>query len=188
VFDESIDKIVGVVHAKDILKKTIGEDEFSLDDIKREAYFVPESKRIEELLTEFKQQRMHLAIAVDEYGGTAGLITLEDILEELVGEIQDEFDEEEETIRRINDDSVLCSSRIRLDDLNEALGLGLPEEHADTLGGFLYVTIGRVPRTGETLRHNGLVFKVESVVRQRIDKVIISGLRSLERKVENGQG
>lgn len=186
VFDDTIDKIVGVIHAKDLLKRMLVTEDFSLSEMTRDVYFVPESKKIDELLTEFKKRKVHLAIAVDEYGGTAGLITLEDILEELVGDIQDEFDMEEEPIRQIDDDTLLCSSRLRLDDLHEKLGLELPEEHADTLGGFLYVSIGRVPRVGEKISYNGLEFEVHSVEGQRIDKVMVRGLKHFTRRVEDG--
>lgn len=188
VFDETIDKIVGVIHTKDMLKKMVTGADFSLKEIRRDVYFVPESKKIDELLSEFKQRKMHLAIAVDEYGGTAGLITLEDILEELVGDIQDEFDSEEEFIERVDDDTVVCSSRVPIDDLNHEFGLDLPEESADTLGGFLYVTIGRVPRPGDSVTRGGVEFKVQSVVRQRIGKVMITGLKMAGRKIEDGLG
>jgi CBS domain containing-hemolysin-like protein len=188
VFDESIDKIVGVIHTKDLLEKMVTEEEFSLSSLRRDAYFVPESKMIDELLSEFKRRKIHLAIVVDEYGGTAGLVTLEDVLEELVGDIQDEFDSEEELIKRIDDDTALCDSRVRLDDINEELGLNLPVGAADTLGGFLYETIGRVPRVGEVLTRSGIEFKIHSVVRQRIGKVHIKGLSSIARGVENGTG
>ena len=188
VFDESIDKIVGVIHTKDLLKKTVENKELSLADIQRDVYFVPESKKIDELLTEFKQRKIHIAIVVDEYGGTAGLITLEDVLEELVGDIQDEFDTEEELIKKLDDDSVLCNSRVHLDDLNEALGLDLPEGDVDTLGGFLYEMIGRVPRVGESFHRGELEFEIHSVARQRIDEVLIRGLRSLGRRVQDNIG
>jgi CBS domain containing-hemolysin-like protein len=188
VFDESIDKIVGVVHTKDLLKKMTTEEDFTLRSLRRDAYFVPESKMIDELLSEFKKLKIHLAIVVDEYGGTAGLITLEDVLEELVGDIQDEFDTEEELIGRIDDDTVLCNARVRLDDINEALGLDLPESDVDTLGGFLYETIGRVPRVGEVMERGRVQFKIQSVVRQRIDKVLIKGLSSMRRGIEDGIG
>ena len=185
VFDESIDKIVGVVHTKDLLKKMVTEEDFTLSSLRREVYFVPESKMIDELLSEFKKRKIHLAIVVDEYGGTAGLITLEDVLEELVGDIQDEFDAEEALIKRIDDDTALCNGRVRLDEFNEVLGLDLPEGEADTLGGFLYEMIGRVPRVGETVSRSGIELKVHSVVRQRIDEVLVKGLGSVPKDMED---
>ncbi|MDH3215778.1 MAG: hemolysin family protein [Candidatus Krumholzibacteria bacterium] len=188
VFDDSIDKIVGVIHTKDLLKKLVTEKEFSLVTLRRDVHFVPESKMIDELLSEFKKLKIHLAIVVDEYGGTAGLITLEDVLEELVGDIQDEFDTEEEMIKRIDEDTAVCSSRVRLDDVNQELGLDLPVGDVDTLGGFLYETIGRVPRVGEVLTRGAIEFKIQSVVRQRIDKILVKGLSSIENGIEGGIG
>lgn len=188
VFDESVDRIVGVVHTQDLLQRIVRGDEILLSDVMRDVYFVPESKKIDDLLSEFQQRKIHLAIVVDEYGGTAGLITLEDVLEELVGDIQDEFDSEEELVKKLDDDTAVCSARVRLDELNELLGIGLPEGDVDTLGGFLYESIGRVPRVGEFVRNHGIEFRVQSVVRQRIDKVLIKGIRSLDQDVENGAG
>jgi len=179
VFDDTIDKVIGVVHTKDLLKRIVNDEKIALKDICRDVYFVPESKMIDDLLSEFKKRRSHIAIAVDEYGGTAGLITLEDILEELVGDIQDEFDSEEALLKRIDDDMVLCNAKIHVDELNEALGLALPEGDVDTLGGFIYEEMGRVPRAGEAMTHGHLVFKIQSVAGQRIDKVMIRGLSQL---------
>jgi CBS domain containing-hemolysin-like protein len=187
VFDESIDKIVGVIHTKDLLEKALSGEEYSLNELRRDAYFVPETKKIDELLSEFRERKIHLAIVVDEYGGTAGMITLEDVLEELVGDIQDEFDAEEKLIEWIDDDTAVCSGRFRLDELSETLHLDLPIGDVDTLGGFLYEAIGRVPRVGEFIERGDLEFKVESVVRQRIDKIRITGVSSIDR-AEDGTG
>jgi CBS domain containing-hemolysin-like protein len=188
VYDDTIDRIIGVLHAKDVLAKVVAGEEFAIRDIMRDAYFVPESKKIGDLLSEFRKRRIHIAIAVDEYGGTAGLVTMEDVLEELVGDIQDEFDAEEELVRIVDADSVVCSASVRLDELNETFGIGLPEGDADSLGGFLYESIGRVPRVGEVFATRGLEFRVESVVRQRIDKVHIKGLSSFRQKPESTNG
>lgn len=184
LFDESIDRIVGVIHTKDLLKKLVSEEEFSLSSLRRDAHFVPESKMIDELLAEFKELKIHLAVVVDEYGGTAGLVTLEDVLEELVGDIQDEFDSEEELIKRMSEDVALCDARVRLDELNETLGLDLPAGDADSLGGFLYAIFGRVPSVGERLERGPVEFKIQSVLRQRIDKVLIRGLGSIGKRTE----
>jgi putative hemolysin len=188
VYDDTIDRVVGVLHAKDVLAKVVADEEFTIRQIMRGVYFVPESKKIGDLLSEFRKRRIHIAIAVDEYGGTAGLVTMEDVLEELVGDIQDEFDAEEELVLHVDDDTAIVSARIRLDELNETLGIDLPEGDADTLGGFLYESIGRVPRVGEVLSSRGLEFKIESVVRQRIDKVVVKGLRSVGGKAESPNG
>jgi putative hemolysin len=181
VYDETIDKIIGIVYTKDLLRKIVGGDDFTLSEITRDVFFVPESKKIDDLLSEFKKQKKHMAIAVDEYGGTAGLITLEDVLEELVGDIQDEFDYEEELIKRIDGDSVLCNAKVHLDELKEALQINISEGGADSLGGFLYQRIGRVPRVGDTVHQDQLTYEIRSVLRQRIDKVLIKGLSSFEK-------
>ncbi len=185
VYDETIDRIVGLVYTKDLLRKIISKEEFSLGEIIREVFFVPESKNIDDLLTEFKKRRKHMAIAVDEYGGTAGLVTMEDVLEELVGDIQDEFDEEEDLVVRVDDDSAVCNAKIRLDELNDLFDLNFTEDTVDTLGGLLYEKIGRVPRVGDVVRDGGIIFEIRSVLRQRIDKVLIKGLKSTGKKNGN---
>lgn len=185
VYDDSIDRIVGILHAKDVLARVVEGEAFVIEDIMRDVYFVPESKKIGDLLSEFRKRRIHIAIAVDEYGGTAGLVTMEDVLEELVGDIQDEFDTEEDLVRVVDADTALCSAKVRLDELSEMFGIDLREAEADTLGGFLYESIGRVPRVGESFSSRGLEFRIESVVGQRIDKVRVTGLSSVGKKTES---
>jgi CBS domain containing-hemolysin-like protein len=185
VYDGTIDRIVGMVYTKDLLKKIVSENDFSLGEILREVFFVPESKMIDDLMAEFKKRRKHIAIAVDEYGGTAGLVTLEDILEEIVGDIQDEFDAEEELVERVDEETAVCNAKIHMDELNEILGLNLDEESVESLGGFLYGKIGRVPRTGDIVVHEGITYEIQSVLRQRIDKVVIKGLKSLDGDIEH---
>lgn len=187
VFEETIDNIIGMVYTKDLLRKIVEEADFTISSITRDVFFVPESKKIDDLLAEFKKQRKHIAIAVDEYGGTAGLITLEDVLEELVGDIQDEFDSEEVLIKRVDSDSALCNAKVHLDELREMLGIEIEIEDVDSLGGFLYERIGRVPRVGDTVRQDGVSYEIQSIVRQRIDKVLIRGLESIAPPPGNGQ-
>jgi CBS domain containing-hemolysin-like protein len=158
VYERSIDRIIGVLHTQDLLVKALEGEEFSIRMLAREAFFVPESKLITELLSEFKVRRQHLAVVVDEYGGTAGIVTLEDVIEELVGEIHDEFDSEEEPVRRLDRDTALVSARIHIEELNEILGIALPDEVADTLSGLLYHFIGRVPRVGDRWSHGPVTF------------------------------
>jgi CBS domain containing-hemolysin-like protein len=179
VYERSIDRIIGTLHTQDLLVKVLGGEEISVRALAREAFFVPESKRITDLLSEFKLRRQHLAIVVDEYGGTAGIVTLEDVIEELVGEIHDEFDSEEELVRRLDHDSASVSARVRVEELNGVLGLALPVDLADTLGGLLYHAIGRVPRVGDRWNHDGVSFEIQSVERQRIGRVLLRGLSSL---------
>lgn len=180
VYERSIDRIIGTLHTQDLLVKVLADEEFSIRTLAREAFFVPESKRITELLTEFKVRRQHLAIVVDEYGGTAGIVTLEDVIEELVGDIRDEFDSEEELVRRLDRDSAVISGRIHVEELNDMLGLSLPDDVADTLGGFLVHRIGRVPRVGDRWKEGPLEFEIQSVERQRILRVLANGLADVQ--------
>jgi putative hemolysin len=188
VYNDTVDKIVGTIYTKDLLQKIVDDEQFSLAGIAREPFFVPESKMIDELLTEFKLRKQHLAIVVDEYGGTAGIVTLEDVLEEIVGDIQDEFDSEEKLVQRLDDDTVVCNAKVHLDELSEELGIVFPDDAPDSLGGLLYQMIGRVPRVGDKRSLNGIEFEIESVERQRIDKVIIRGLSSSANGARNGAG
>jgi len=180
VYERSIDRIIGTLHTQDLLVKVLAGEEISVRALAREAFFVPESKLITELLAEFKIRRQHLAIVVDEYGGTAGIVTLEDVIEELVGEIRDEFDTDEELVRRLDRDTAIVSARVHVEELNEMLGLALDDEVADTLGGLLYHAIGRVPRVGDRWTHGGVSFEIQSVERQRIGRVLVRGLASLD--------
>ncbi len=180
VYEGSIDRVIGTLHTQDLLVKVLSAEEFSIRTLAREAFFVPESKLISELLAEFKVRRQHLAIVVDEYGGTAGIVTLEDVIEELVGDIRDEFDSEEDLVRRLDRDTAVMSARVRIEEVNEMLGLDLPEGVADTLGGLLYHEIGRVPRVGDRWPHGAVEFEVQAVERQRVVRVLARGLSSIE--------
>ncbi|MEN8174041.1 MAG: hemolysin family protein, partial [Chloroflexota bacterium] len=174
VYDESIDRILGLLYAKDLLK-IWGADKEQRDikrDFLRKPYFVPEAKKVDELLAELQKRRVHMAIVVDEYGGVAGVVTLEDIIEEIFGEIQDEYDEEEELpYRKLEDGSYIFRGRVDLDDFNEIMESNLPIDEADTLGGFIYAYLGHVPVKGEQIMGNGLLLTVEHVSDRRIRKV-----------------
>lgn len=172
VYEDTIDNILGLLYAKDLLRVSCDEEEVVIREILRPAYFVPESKKVDELLREMQVGRQHLAVVVDEYGGTAGLVTLEDIVEEIVGEIRDEYDQGEELVyQQLGEDEYLFQGRIDVDDLNEILDTHLTREVADTLGGIIYGEIGRVPADGERVALDGWVFTVEQIVGQRIRKV-----------------
>lgn len=175
LYEESIDNIVGVVHAKDLLQFLAdGQRPNSLREIARSPYFVPEVKHIDELLSELREHRVHLAIVVDEYGGTAGLVTIEDVLEEIVGEIQDEYDREEATIQRVNDNEVILDARVTLDELNELFDLDIEGEDYDTVGGFVYDQLGRMPAPGDEVQADGLGMRVLSVKGRRISKIRVT--------------
>lgn len=172
LYEESIDNIVGIVHAKDLLQFLAdGQRPGSLREIARPPYFVPEGKHVDELLTELREHRVHLAIVVDEYGGTAGLVTIEDVIEEIVGEIQDEYDREEATVQPISESEAIMDARVSLDELNELFDLEIESEDYDTVGGFVYHQLGRMPAPGDEVQANGLDLRVLSVLGRRIKKI-----------------
>ena len=172
VYSESIDNVTGVLYVKDLIYWFRKKDEpFNLECLIRKAYFVPESKRIDSLLREFKRRHLHIAIAIDEYGGIAGIITMEDIIEEIVGDIQDEFDNEHEDILSIGSNMWLCEARIDLDNLNEALKADFPASDFDSLGGFVFDLFGRIPVTFEKVSWGGYDFVVQDMEEYRINRI-----------------
>ena len=175
LYDETIDNLVGIVYAKDILKY-LAENKrpSSLREIARPPYFVPEGKHIAELLAELQEHKVHMAIVVDEYGGTAGLVTIEDVLEEIVGEIQDEYDREEVTVQRLNESEAILDARVSLDALNEMFHLEIESEDFDTLGGFIYHELGRMPSPGDEISTDGITLRVISIQGRRIKKVRVT--------------
>jgi putative hemolysin len=173
VYADTVDHTLGLLYAKDLLRVwREGSQIGSLHSLLRTAYYVPEAKKVDELLAEMQSQRIHMAMVVDEYGGIAGLVTLEDIVEEILGEIRDEYDQAEELPYQVvkNGDTIFLG-RIDLDDFNEVMGSHLPKEDADTLGGYIYGQLGRVPVLGETVRCGNLSLSVEQVSARRIHKV-----------------
>ena len=174
VYRESVDEIAGVVYAKDVLRHLhAGKENVRLESIAREPYFVPETKKVAELLREMQRRRVHIAIVLDEYGSTAGLVTIEDLLEELVGEIADEYDREEPQMEPVDGDSFRVNGRFSIDDLNELLDVELPHEEWDTVGGLMYGLLGAVPTQGEEVSYDNLTFTAEKVQGRRISKVLI---------------
>ena len=176
VYKDNIDNIIGLVYAKDLLAE-IGKTgtDFKLRDKIRKAYFVPESKPLRVLLHEFQNQKLHIAVVLDEYGGTAGIVTLEDILEELVGEITDEYEETPpEPIRKIDQNTIEADARTYIDDLNDQLELNLPEdEDYETIGGFVFSRLGYIPKTGENFDYENLKFTIASAEARRIKRIRI---------------
>jgi len=176
VYERNIDNIIGLVYAKDLLAeigKTGGQ--FKLRDKIRDAYFVPESKPLRALLHEFQNQKLHIAVVLDEYGGTAGVVTLEDILEELVGEITDEYEEPPpEPIKKIDQNTIEADARTYIDDINDQLELNLPEdEDYETIGGFVFARLGYIPKTGENFDYENLKFTIASAEARRIKRIRI---------------
>lgn len=174
VYDGNIDRIVGMLYVKDLVPVAEGEEDRGIEQLTREPYFVPEGKKIDDLLKEFQIKKMHMAIVVDEYGGTSGIVTLEDILEEIVGEIRDEFDHEAPLVRKAGEGRYVVEGRTSLDDLSEVLGRELVSEDVDTLGGFLYNILGRVPEEGEEFDYEGMTFRIERLEGQRIAEVVLT--------------
>ncbi len=172
VYRESIDTIIGVVYAKDFLRfvheEVVGVE---LVELLRPAYFVPESKRVGELLQDLRREKVHLAVVVDEYGGTAGIVTIEDILEEIVGEIQDEYDRELPLIERIGPDEVIVDGRIPVDELAEIFDTVFTDGDFETIGGFVQKQLGRIPDAGEVVESSGLRIEVRAVEHRRIRKL-----------------
>lgn len=173
VYDDTIDNVLGVLYAKDLLRTMhSGSPVTTLRELLRPAYFVPEAKKVDELLDEMQSRRVHMALVVDEYGGIAGLVTLEDIVEEIVGEIRDEYDQAEELpFQRLGEQDYLFLGRVDLDDFNEIMHSNLQKDEAETLGGLIYSRIGRVPLSGESLQVEDLTLTVEQVSGRRIRKV-----------------
>ena len=177
VYKENIDNIIGILYAKDLLgiykKWYTSKEKFDLKEIIREAYFVPENKKIDELLDIFQKDRIQIAIAIDEYGGTAGLITMEDVVEEVVGEIIDEYDKEIKLFEIAEDNAVIVDAIISIDEINEILNIEIPENGFETLGGFIFDLLGRVPRKGEKVKYQNCQMIIELVVKNRIRRVKI---------------
>lgn len=189
VYTRTVDNIAGILHAKDLFK-LVAEGSLSspIGGIVREAYFVPESKRIKELLQELRSRKTHMAIVVDEFGGVVGLVTVEDVLEQIVGEIYDEHEVESRTLVVLNDDSVRVDGKARIDEVNEALKINIKkEEDYDTIAGFLYSLVGKVPAEGEEYESDGLRFVIEKVTGQRIERVLIKGAAIGRAARETGQ-
>jgi len=172
VYENHVDNIIGVFYAKDLLSQMF-EREFSLKNILRKPIFVSENKKVSQLLTEFRQTHIHLGIVVDEFGTMVGIVSLEDILEELVGEIEDEFDAEntEKEYEILSDESVILSPKMEIAKFNEVFKQKIPMDTFETIGGFVIGEKGYVPSVGETVEYNGLVFTVLEVKGSRIQKI-----------------
>jgi CBS domain containing-hemolysin-like protein len=175
VYHDGVDQIVGIIHVKDLLAPFRGGRlGGTARAYARPAYFVPESKRLDELFKDMRRKRAHMAIVVDEYGGTAGIVTIEDLLEEIVGPIQDEYDAEEPPIKRLDERIAVVDGQMHLEDVNAALDLTLPVGEVDSLGGFVYSLLGHVPTQGERVHYDGVELSVERIDGNRIAKVRVT--------------
>jgi len=175
VYQENLDDVVGLVFAKDVLKALHqGKHDMPLRDIARQAHFVPEQKKVADLLREMQRQKFHIALVTDEYGSVSGLVTLEDLLEELVGEITDEYDHEEPEVVEVGDGSFRVDGKVAIDEVNDLLDVELPDEEWDTVGGLMLGLLGAIPDEGQEVAFQNLVFTAEKVQGRRIAKVLIT--------------
>ena len=183
IYEDNVDNIVGVVYAKDLLRYGVsGDDQRSLKAVAREPYYTPEAKHVGELLREMKERKVHIAVVVDEHGGTAGIVTFEDLIEEIVGPIRDEYDMREvEELQIVSDHEVVVSARFPVDDLKEALDLEVPDVEADTVGGLVYEQLGEIPKVGATIQLGNATLTVEAIRRQSIQTVRITSPVTLVR-------
>ncbi|HZU68268.1 MAG TPA: hemolysin family protein [Ktedonobacteraceae bacterium] len=174
VYEESvgIDEIIGILYTKDMLRQLReGHNSLPIRELVRPAYFVPETKKLDDLLHEIRQRRVHMVIVIDEYGSVAGLVTIEDLVEEIVGDIQDEYDREEVLFERVNENEYIFDAKISIDDFNEVMDTDLENEDYDTLGGFLYDKLDKIPVAGDTITHENITYTVLATRGRRITKV-----------------
>jgi putative hemolysin len=184
IYEDNIDNIVGVVYAKDLLRHgVVGDDQRPLKEVAREPYYTPEAKHVGELLREMKERKVHIAVVVDEHGGTDGIVTFEDLIEEIVGPIRDEYDMREvEELQIVSDHEVVVSARFPVDDLKEALDLQVPDVEADTVGGLVYEQLQEIPKVGATIQLGNATLTVEAIRRQGIQSVRITSPDPLVRE------
>jgi CBS domain containing-hemolysin-like protein len=174
VYRGDLDNVVGVVHAKDVLKAIYqGKEDAPISEVVRKAHFVPEQKKVAELLRQMQQEKFHIALVTDEYGSVSGLVTLEDLLEELVGEITDEYDREEPQVERVDQDTFRVNGGVPISQINELLDVELPDEEWDTVAGLMLGLLGEIPAQGQEVRFQNLTFIAERVQRRRIAQVLI---------------
>jgi len=183
VYQASVDHIVGVLHIRDLLQGLRDEDDTRAEDLAMEPYFVPETKPLNELLSEFQALHLQMAIVVDEYGGTSGMVTVEDLLEEIVGEIEDEHDEAAPVNERLEDGGWRLDGRVPVESLDELFDVELEEEAYETIGGLIFGTLGYVPQPGESLEVGGLRFQIESIDQRRISSVAVHRVASSDDEV-----
>ncbi len=184
VYQGDLDNIVGILYAKDMLKYNGRRGQTQIKDLLRKCYFVPETKPLDDLLKEFKRRKVHMAVLLDEYGGTAGLVTIEDVLEEIVGDIADEYDEHAPPpMQKLNETSIEVDGRVRIDELNDTMQLELPEDKDyDTVAGFIFSALGYIPKIGETLLRCGVKFTILAADERKITRLRIEVLHAKKTK------
>jgi putative hemolysin len=188
VYRGSLDDIVGVLHVRDLIEAMVdrGIADVHVEDLLRPAYMVPETKDLAALLTEFRKQNQHMAIVLDEYGNMEGIVTLEDVLEEIVGEIEDEFDLPDESVERVDEHTIRIDGTFPIDDFNEQFGRELPQEDYHTVAGYVFGLLGRAAEVGDEIEADGLRFHVDEVEGTRIQRLTVTFLESPEQVAAEG--
>jgi CBS domain containing-hemolysin-like protein len=186
VYVESIDNVIGILYAKDVMAALIHKQDINILALARKPFFVPETKRIDSLLREFKRRRVHIAVVLDEYGGTSGIVCMEDIIEEIVGEIQDEFDDEAEDIIQVGPQTWLCDARVHLDEVSEVTGIDLSGQEFDSLAGYVFDLFGRIPAEKESIATGAAIFTIHAMEAYRILSVKIEKFRQADTEAEKG--
>ena len=176
-YDENPDNIVGILYSRDLLAATMNDIAAPrLKDLVRPAFFVPESKRVDEMLTEFQERRIHMAVVVDEYGGVAGIVTVEDLIEEIVGEIEDEFDTNQPEIEWSSSVEAIVDARMPVDDFDDSFGVAIAGEGYDTVGGFLFSKLGKIPTIGDAVTEGEIEMRVMTTIGRRVKRVKVTWL------------
>lgn len=189
IYDKTIDKIIGILHTKELLKYDRQKDgKVRLKELTKKAFFIPTTKTLVEVLEDFKRKRTHIAIIVDEYGGTEGIVTIEDVIEEIVGEIQDEFDQEDEVIQQIGEKVYDIRSDISIEEVNDEFEIDIPlSEEYDTISGYIQDELGKVAEEGDQVRGTNFILKVMEVDNKRIEKIRVI-IMEKDKEQENGDG
>jgi CBS domain containing-hemolysin-like protein len=173
VYQDTVDQVIGILHVRDVLKTLVEGRAFDIRSLVRKPFFVPVSQHIDDLLREPRRRKVHIAVVVDEYGGVSGIVCMEDIIEEIVGDIQDEFDHETEDVIKLGEGIWLCDARVNLEDLAEETGLVLPVEDFDTLGGFVFDLFGKIPVKNEKIEYKDNDFIIQEMDGHKINSVKI---------------
>ncbi|MDR3303841.1 MAG: hemolysin family protein [Treponema sp.] len=174
VYKDTIDNVIGILYVKDVITCFLKGDEVDIQKLSRKPFFVPESKHIHELLAELRRRRVHIAVVVDEYGGVSGIVCMEDIIEEIIGDIQDEFDNETPDVLKVSEGSFLCDARVNLEDLTSEIGIKFSTEDFDTLGGFVFNLFGKIPVKYEKIVYEGHDFIIQDMDGHKINTVRIN--------------
>jgi magnesium and cobalt transporter len=173
VYRDTVDKVIGVLHVKDVLKALVNDKPLDINAMVRKPYFVPVSKHIDELLREMRRKKVHIAVVVDEYGGVSGIVSMEDIIEEIIGDIQDEFDHETEDVVKVGEGAWLCDARVNLEFLAEEINIEFPVDNFDTLGGFVFDLFGKIPVKNEQIEYKDYVFIIQEMDGHKINLIKI---------------